>query len=301
MLLQLLFLTLAVVQQPMAAAQQPSRTEIKILYNKGGGCNEVGNITLCGNGTSWNSTMERCSVDAADAALNAALNAADAASVAAALFNAFAAANAPLYPRFVMDAAYVLNAESIYNVLNAHNANAAYYTVPNNWASRGMDAVVALNTFAAPNALNALNAASVASLAFNAFNVANTAAVSTTARISAANAFSAALFNAISNNADAYASYNIASELFDIAFNALNAASAAFDADAYFSLNTADAYAYTSALAHASALFDADAYASVDAAAAFNDAMNTAEGDLYLFDAAAAFNDAASALFDAAA
>ena len=55
MLLQLLFLTLA-------AAQQPNRTEIKRLYNDGGGCNEVGNITLCGDGTSWNSTM--CSIDA---------------------------------------------------------------------------------------------------------------------------------------------------------------------------------------------------------------------------------------------
>ena len=58
MLLQLLFLTLA-------AAQQPNRTEIKILYNKGGGCNEVGNITLCGNGTSWNSEIQRCSATAA--------------------------------------------------------------------------------------------------------------------------------------------------------------------------------------------------------------------------------------------
>jgi hypothetical protein len=47
MLLQLLFLTLA-------AAQQPNRTEIKNLYNKEGGCNEVGNITLCGDGTSPN-------------------------------------------------------------------------------------------------------------------------------------------------------------------------------------------------------------------------------------------------------
>ena len=55
MLLQLLFLTLA-------AAQQPNRTEIKKLYNDGRGCNEVGNITLCGDGTSWNGTM--CSVDA---------------------------------------------------------------------------------------------------------------------------------------------------------------------------------------------------------------------------------------------
>jgi hypothetical protein len=57
MLLQLLFLTLAAAQQ---VTQQPNRTEIKRLYNDGGGCNEVGNITLCGDGTSWNSTMERC-------------------------------------------------------------------------------------------------------------------------------------------------------------------------------------------------------------------------------------------------
>ena len=51
--LQLLFLTLA-------AAQQPSRTEIKTLYNDRGGCNADGNITLCGEGTSWNSTSGMC-------------------------------------------------------------------------------------------------------------------------------------------------------------------------------------------------------------------------------------------------
>ena len=64
MLLQLLFLTLA-------AAQQPSRTEIQNLYNKEG-CNEVGNIALCGDGTSWNSTMCSICVNQANCAVSTA-------------------------------------------------------------------------------------------------------------------------------------------------------------------------------------------------------------------------------------
>jgi len=47
-------------QAAQQATQQPNRTEIKRLYNEGGHCNEIGNITLCGNGTSWDSTSGMC-------------------------------------------------------------------------------------------------------------------------------------------------------------------------------------------------------------------------------------------------
>ena len=61
------------------ANTQPSRTDIKKMYNNGGNCNAGGNITLCGTGTAWNSTIKRCKCDSTEAAAAAAEEAAAAA------------------------------------------------------------------------------------------------------------------------------------------------------------------------------------------------------------------------------
>jgi len=45
------------------ANTQPSRTDIKDMYNNGGNCSAGGNITLCGTGTAWDSTIKRCKCD----------------------------------------------------------------------------------------------------------------------------------------------------------------------------------------------------------------------------------------------
>lgn len=49
------------------ANTQPSRTDIKDMYNNGGNCNADGTITLCGTGTAWNSTIKRCKCDSTEA------------------------------------------------------------------------------------------------------------------------------------------------------------------------------------------------------------------------------------------
>jgi len=37
------------------------------MYNNGGDCNAGGNITLCGTGTAWDSTIKRCKWDSTEA------------------------------------------------------------------------------------------------------------------------------------------------------------------------------------------------------------------------------------------